>query len=174
LKNTHPNYWEYQKRLNGGSIDHIRHRTSKSDYQLSSIYKRSGSLSNLHSKNSNPLKYGRYSVCEFNIKKSSFITNKERKSTNVTYQKSKYKTKDIYQRRYSERYLFNPIPYSSSNNRNTNNCYNRGQPLHYITSTRESNQEKLPKQLSTATTTSNLTRSAMNTSSESSVLIWSK
>ncbi|CAF1441869.1 unnamed protein product [Adineta steineri] len=168
--NIHPNYWEYQKRLNGGSMDHIQNRNSKSDYLLNTIYKRSNSFTTVE--NDNQLKYGRYSVCEFNLKKSSFITNKQRKSTNFFHNKPKTKAKDIHPRRNSEKYSINPTKYSLSNLRHTHTPYNRAQlPLHYVTYRRENNQQRLSKQLSITTTTSNLTRSTINTGSESSVLI---
>ncbi|CAF1168646.1 unnamed protein product [Adineta steineri] len=139
-------------------------------YLLNTIYKRSNSFTTVE--NDNQLKYGRYSVCEFNHKKSSFITNKQRKSTNFFHNKPKTKAKDIYPRRNSERYSINTTKYSLSNLRHTHTPYNRAQlPLHYVTYRRENNQQRLSKQLSITTTTSNLTRSTINTGSESSVLV---
>jgi hypothetical protein len=153
-------------------MDHIVRKTStQSDYRLNSAYNRSDSLTNTRPTNKKQLKYGRYSVREFTHKKSSFITNKERKSTNFSYQKPKSKTQDVHHRRNSERYSLNPTKYSLSNNTSTNSYYNRGQQLHYITCKRDNNQQILTGQSSSTTTTSNLTRSTMNTSSESSILI---
>jgi len=166
-KVIHPDYWEYQKRLNNGSINHLQKKSSESEYQLNARCQRSGSLSNIHSTNNNSLKYSRYSVCEFNHKKSSFITNKQRKSTNVTYQKPKTKTKNFYSRQNTPKYSFNQKKYSSSSNTSANSCYNHGQPLHYVTYKRDNN----PQRLSSTTTTSNLTRSTNNTSSESAFLV---
>jgi len=167
LKIVYPDYWEHQKRINNESMDHIRKKTSQSDYHLNTTHRNSGSLNNIHSINKNQLKYGRYSVCELDKKKSSFITNKQRRSTNSTYQNSKTKTNDFYHRRSSDRYLFNPKKNSLSSNTSTSS-YIRGQPVHYITYKRESNQKKFFKQQLSA---SNLTRSTMNTSSESSFLL---
>jgi hypothetical protein len=146
----------------------IQKRSSQWEYHRNAARKRSDSLSAINSPTNNQLKYDRYSICEFNHKKSSFITNKQRKSTNFTHQKPRYKSKDFYHQRNSERYSSNLKKYSLSSNASTNSVYNRGQPLHYITCKHENNQRKfLGLQLS-STTASNLTHSTMNASSDSS------
>ena len=172
FKVIHPDYWDYQKRLNQNeSMDPLRKKSSESEYHLNTLCKHSGSLNNIHTNSNNQLKYGRYSVCEFNRMKSSFITNKQRKSTNFTQQKNRNKSKDIYQRRNSERYSFNLKKTSLSNNNSRNSCYNRGQPLHYITCKRDSHQPKILGPSLSSTTTSNFTRSTMTTNSDSSSLM---
>ncbi|UJR09284.1 hypothetical protein I4U23_013529 [Adineta vaga] len=167
--NVHPNYWEYQKRLNNISMNNITAKSSKSDYHLNTIYKRSDSLMNIQA--NNQIIYGRYSICEFNQKKSSFISNKDRKSTNFSYQKPKSKTKDIYQRHTIDKYSVKPTKYSLVNLPNRTNSYTRTQPLYYINRRHDDQQQSLSKQSSSTTTKSNVTRSTVNVSSESSGLI---
>lgn len=153
-------------------MNHLRQKSSHSEYHLNGICKHSGSLNDIHSINNNQLRYGRYSVCDCSHKKSSFITNKQQKSTNVTYQKTKSKPKDLYCRLNRERCLF-PLNMNPSSSTSTNN-YNRRQSIHYVTCKRENNQPKLSGQQSlssTTTTTSNLTRSTVTASSESSFLV---
>ncbi|CAF1279219.1 unnamed protein product [Adineta ricciae] len=165
--NVHPNYWEYQQRLNSIGTGYTPAKSSKSDYQLNTLYQRSDSLVNIPT--TNQIKYGRYSVCEFNQKKSSFINNKDHKSTNFAYQKTKSKNKDVYPSHTSEKYSVKPTKYPLSNLRTRNNSYNRAQPLHYVNCRRDDYQQSLSKQSSS--TTSNYTRSTVNVSSESSGLI---
>lgn len=90
--------------------------------------------------------------------KSSFISNKQRKSTNFTNQKVKTKPKDVYNRRHSDRYSFNRKKYSTSYKA-------RSQPLHYIVRKHDNIQSNM-----SGPSSSNLTRSTMTTSSESSFL----
>jgi len=146
----------------------IRNKSSQSEYHLNTMCNRSGSLNNLRSINNNQLNDVRYSVCECNSKKTSFILNKQRKSTKFSYSQPKMKHT---RRHNSEKYLFNPTKYSLSSNASAISSYNHQHPLHYITCKRDSNHSKLSAQLSSTTITSNLTRSTMNTSSENSFLI---
>ena len=153
--------WEYQKRFQNACIDPLRKKTSASEYNFNSKCPHSGSLTNIRSTANPQLKYGRYSVCEFDPMKSSFISNKQRKSTNFTNKKIKNKPKDVYNRRHSERYSFNRKKYSTSHT--TNSYKARSQPLHYIIRKHENVQSNISGPLP-----SNLTRSTMTTSSESS------
>ncbi len=173
FKIIHPDCCGYQKRMNNVSLDPLQKKSSQSEYHLNARYKHSSSFSNINSTTNYHLQYGRYSVCELNRKKSSFITNKQRKSTNFTYENTNNKPRDFHHRCNSERDKLNPKKYSLASNISASNCYNRGQPVHYVTCKRDSNQQKFVSQVSSSSTitTSNFTRSTMNTSSDGSVLI---
>jgi hypothetical protein len=94
FKIVHSDYWEYKKRMNNGIPDPLRKKSSQSEYHFNARYKHSSSFSNINSTTNYHLQYGRYSVCELNRKKSSFITNKRRKSTNFYLSKKQ----EIYQK----------------------------------------------------------------------------
>ncbi|CAF2674054.1 unnamed protein product [Rotaria sp. Silwood2] len=171
---VHSNYWEYQKRPNNGNIFTQRKPSFEPISPLRSIYRRTSSLHNINLTKTSPIKYGRYSICECNHRKTSLIPTKERKSLNFNYQKSKHKTKDNYYRCNSEQYSLNPKKYSLSMNTNTNNDYNRGQKLHYITYKCKNNHQKLARQSSSTTTTttitSNVVQSPKNVNASNSTL----
>jgi len=63
LKIIHPDYWEYQKRINNGSMNPIQKRSSQWEYHRNAARKRSDSLSAINSPTNNQLKYDRYSIC---------------------------------------------------------------------------------------------------------------
>ncbi|CAF4408593.1 unnamed protein product [Rotaria sp. Silwood2] len=174
LNAVHSNYWEYQKRPNNGNIFTQRKPSFEPISPLRSIYRRTSSLHNINLTKTSPIKYGRYSICECNHRKTSLIPTKERKSLNFNYQKSKHKTKDNYYRCNSEQYSLNPKKYSLSMNTNTNNDYNRGQKLHYITYKCKNNHQKLARQSSSTTTTttitSNVVQSPKNVNASNSTL----
>ncbi|CAF3849136.1 unnamed protein product [Rotaria sordida] len=154
LNIAHPNYWEYQKRINNGNIYPIQKQSFKSTSQFRSIYRRtSNSLYNINLTKSNQLNYDRYSICECNYKNSSLKINNE--------QKFKYKTKDNYYHNCNnDEYLLNTKkPYSSSHN--TINGYIYEQKLHYIPCRCKNNQQKILR----SSTSSNLLHSTRNTKS---------
>ncbi len=174
FKIIHPDCFGYQKRMNNGSLDPLRKKSSQSEYHFNARYKHSSSFSNINSTTNYHLQYGRYSVCELNRKKSSFITNKRRKSTNFYLSKKQ----EIYQKIFIIDVIVKDIHWIQKNILyqvivSASNCYNRGQSVHYVTCKRDSNQQKFVSQVSSSSTitTSNFTRSTMNTSSDSSVLI---
>jgi hypothetical protein len=144
-------------------VDLIQKKSSESDYSTNQAHTRTGSLNTFHLTNKYQLEYVRHSVSDFNRKKSSFITNQKRKSTNFTYEKNNKTITRYSDERYSKKC-------SLTSNTSSNSCYNRGRTLHYITCRRDNQQKRLTGQSSSTTTTtsSNLTRSTMNIGSDSS------
>ncbi|CAF4897668.1 unnamed protein product, partial [Rotaria sp. Silwood1] len=156
LKAAHSNYWKYEKQPNNRTLYSQRKPSFQSTSQLHSIYRRTNSLHNINLTKKNSIKYNRYSICDFNHRKTSFITNKEhKKSFNFNLQKSKYKTKNNYYHynNNNEYSLKQPKKYSLSYNINTNNGYNHEQKLHYIKFPYKNTQQKLARQSSSSITT---------------------
>jgi hypothetical protein len=182
LKIIQTNSWDYQRRnsrillqIDNGTTSENRNDLRKkysdasiqSQYHLHPFYHRSESLinmrtSNIHNNNSNQTQCPKkFSICDFNYKQpNNFPYSNDQQNLQITSKQP---------RDYSKRLLFN---------HNKHSLTIQTQNSHYKTNKRAKNKQKPIficnpiRSSSSTTTTSNVTRSTINTTgSESSILI---